>query len=61
MAADNLERESHTAEKIADEPKAGSNDLEKSETESFKQDGVKNVEAVTSVWSKKALWLTFVM
>lgn len=27
----------------------------------FKQDGVKGVEAVTTAWDKKMLWVTFVL
>lgn len=27
----------------------------------YKQDGVKNVEAVTIAWSKKMLWVSFVL
>jgi hypothetical protein len=35
-----------------------SQDLERSDSDSFKQDGVKGVEAITSVWTKKALYIT---
>lgn len=34
-------------------------DSEKAESEAHKQDGVKQVEAITSVWTPKALWITF--
>lgn len=36
-------------------------DDEKSDGSLHKQDGVKRVEAITSVWSKKTLVLTFVL
>lgn len=32
-----------------------------SEGSSFKQEGVRQVEAITSVWTNKMLWVTFVL
>jgi hypothetical protein len=36
-------------------------DLKSDSSSERKQDGVKKVEAVTSVWTKKTLWLMFVL
>lgn len=36
-------------------------DLKSDSDSSFKQDGVKKVEAVTSVWTKKTLWIMFAL
>lgn len=36
-------------------------DLKSDSDSSFKQDGVKKVEAVTTVWTKKTLWIMFAL
>lgn len=60
--AEDLEKEPQNASEPATKgPIATDRDEEKSETSSFKQDGVKHVEAITSVWTTKSLWITFVL
>ena len=36
-------------------------DLKSDSDSSHKQDGVKKVEAVTTVWTKKTLWIMFAL
>lgn len=43
------------ANEVFEDPKTESDDSE------HKQDGVKQVEAITTVWSNKSLWTTFVL
>lgn len=62
MMVENVEKGPQSGNEAADEDSnASGNEPENFDADSFKQDGVKNVEAVTAVWSKKALWFTFVM
>jgi hypothetical protein len=61
MAVEEIVQHSPVDEKAADAgPHASEVDSEKAEGE-HKQDGVKHVEAITSAWTKKALWITFVL
>ena len=40
---------------------AAESDVEKSEGSVHKQEGVQHVEAITSVLTKKSLWITFIL
>jgi hypothetical protein len=42
-------------------PDEGNQKRDSGESSDFKQDGVARVEAVTSVWTSKTMWSTFVL
>jgi hypothetical protein len=61
MAVEEIVQQTPVDDKVADVgPHASEVDSEKGEGE-YKQEGVKNVEAITTAWTKKALWITFVL
>jgi hypothetical protein len=49
------------AEKNVTEAAVNQEKGHESDGSEFKQDGVRAVEAITMVWSKKMLWVTFVL
>jgi hypothetical protein len=61
MAVEEIAQQAPVDEKAGDGAQHASEvDSEKAEVE-HKQDGVKHVEAITTAWTKKALWITFVL
>lgn len=50
--------EKHNSADSAERPMSQKSD---SDDSSFKQEGVRQVEAITSVWSSRMLWVTFIL
>ncbi|KAL3424961.1 Siderophore iron transporter mirB 2 [Phlyctema vagabunda] len=56
-----LDREPEVRQ-MSDDHGHNQNDIEKDSTDgTYKQEGVKRIEAITTVWSKKLLWVMFVL
>ena len=54
-----IEKTTSPHEKDLAQVAAHSKEDDSDDSSQFKQDGVKQVEAVTQVWDKKALWTVF--